>query len=133
MLKEQIKKIITNNNLTCTTTQFTTYMNWLTIDTSMYDSLLPTKCLFSKKYNWHKIDNPANWKYYYHITIWWMTFLQNTVPFSEWHQPLDDTNIDTVIAKHKKFLIQWYIDNEKLRLTIEHFKPAIKSTNPLIV
>jgi len=120
-----IAKIITDNKLTCTVAQFNKYMNWLIIDTSMYDKLLPTKSLFSKKYNWHTIENPAKWKYYYHITIWTNTFLQNTAPYVEWLVWLNDTNIDTVIADHKAKLIQWYIDSEKLRLTIANFTPVI--------
>jgi len=119
------KKIIADNKLSCTVTQFDTYMKWLTINTSIYDKLLPIKSLFSKKYNWHTIENPAKWKYYYHITIWANTFLQNTVPYVSWNVGLDDTNIDTVIADHKTKLIQWYIDSEKLRLTIAKFTPVV--------
>jgi len=117
-----IQKIITDNNLTCTVAQFTTYMNWLKINTSIYNKLMPTKCLFSKKYNWHIIENPAKWKYYYYITVWWQTFLQNSAPYVQWLVWLNDKNIDKIILEHKTKLINDFIELEKLKLTINNFK-----------
>jgi len=46
-----LEKLIKEQNLLCTELEFTTYRDTLIVDTSAYDNLLPTKALFTEKYN----------------------------------------------------------------------------------
>jgi len=121
-----LEKLIKEQNLSCTELEFTTYRDWLTVDTSAYDNLLPTKALFTELYNWNQVENPANWKYYYFLEVGGAVFLQNIVPYVWGLVPITDENVDEVILDHKTKLIKWYADSEKFKLTIEHFSPIIK-------
>ena len=120
-----LEKLIKEQNLLCTELEFTTYRDTLIVDTSAYDNLLPTKALFTEKYNWNEVENPANWKYYYFLEVGGAVFLQNIVPYVWGFVPLDDTNVDEVASDHKIKLIKRIEDWEKLRLTIEHFSPVV--------
>jgi hypothetical protein len=73
-------------------------------------------------YNWIKVDNPANWQYYYTLEVWWRAFLQNIVPYIQWLNPINDDNIDEVINNHKTQLIKDYLNWERFQLTINYFK-----------
>lgn len=76
---------------------------------------------FDELYNSHKIDNPANGKYYYTVEVAGRIFLQNIVPFVEGNQPITEDNKEEVIATHRKQLIADFIASEKARIAEEYF------------
>jgi hypothetical protein len=45
-----------------------------------------------------------------------MIFLQNTVPYISWNNPINDDNVHEAIKTHKDTLINEYIDWEKIIL-----------------
>lgn len=126
MTLEQAQQIINELDLNCTAQEFIDYYNTITIDTTDIEVAQPTIATFDKPYPWPNgdviINNPANWKYYYYICINWKTFLQNIVPYVQGLQPLNDINIDKVIADHKEKLTENYINSKKRWLTVEYFK-----------
>lgn len=121
------KELIERENLTCTETEFTEFLN--SIDLSALETelnlLTPTIHTFDELYNWVEIENPANWEVYYTLEVEWKVFLQNIVPYVWWLQPITNANVDEVITTHKAKLIEEYITWEKFRLTLNHFKSLV--------
>lgn len=115
--------IKTQYNLTCTEQEFNDYKN--SLDYSEVENELNntqvTIHTFDEFYNWHEIENPANWQYYYIASIWGRNFLQNIIPYIGWNNPLNDNNIDEVIESHKNTLVSEYIENLKITETINNF------------
>lgn len=117
-----LKKIIEDYSLNCTVKEFKDYMNTIKIDTTDLEKLEPEVHTFDELYNWHKIQNPWNWKYYYTLQVWGRNFVQYIVPYIWWNQPINDNNLKDIIKTHKDRLIQEYINSEKFRETVKYFR-----------
>jgi len=125
MEKNIIENIIKENNLKCSIKEFSDF--YKNIDLSELEKKLKNNknvdiYTFDQDYKWVKIENPANWKYYYVFNSFWKKILQNIVPFENWLKPINDDNIDQVIENHVNREIDDFLLNEKLKLTIANFK-----------
>lgn len=125
-----MEKIIKENNLECSLKEFEKYLNSLDLG-EFEEELNKTevkKYTFDELYNWEKIDNPIGSKYYYVIEFW-EKILQTSVPFVDGLVALDDENIDETIKNHKEKIISNYVNNERIKRSIEYFVNKKNQTN----
>lgn len=112
-------KIIQENELNCSVEDFETYYDNVEVEIPIITS---NKYTFDEKYNNVTIQNPANGKYYYTLSIDDKVYLQNHQPYVSGFVALKDDNVDEVIANHKAQITEEFINSNKLTQTILHFK-----------